>query len=56
MCRCALAASVAEKQTPETALAALPADLRARLAGADGQPDVAFLKFYEALQETEPSF
>jgi len=53
---CVLAASVAEKQTPEAALAALPADVRVRLAGADGQPDAAFLKLYEALQETEPSF
>ena len=52
---CALAASVARKDSAETALAALPARVRACFAGADGQPDAAFARLYEALQETEPA-
>ncbi|MGZ5891681.1 MAG: HDOD domain-containing protein [Caldimonas sp.] len=53
---CALAASVAQKDVAEAALAALPPSVRARFSGADGQPDAAFAKLYDALQETEPSF
>ncbi|HEY4956948.1 MAG TPA: HDOD domain-containing protein [Caldimonas sp.] len=52
----ALAAAVAQKDTAEVALAALPPTVRARFAGADGQPDAAFVKLYDALQETEPTF
>ncbi|MEO8311040.1 MAG: HDOD domain-containing protein [Caldimonas sp.] len=55
-CGCQLAASVAQKDSAETALAALPPSVAARLAGADGKPDAAFSKLYEALQETEPTF
>ena len=51
-----LAAAVAQKDTAEVALAALPPTVRARFAGADGQPDAAFVKLYDALQETEPTF
>ena len=53
---CALAAAVASKDAAEVALAALPPGVRARFSGADGQPDAAFGKLYEALQETEPTF
>jgi HD-like signal output (HDOD) protein len=53
---CSLAAAVAQKDAAEVALAALPASVRARFTGADGQPDAAFGKLYEALQETEPAF
>ena len=52
----ALAAAVAQKDAAEVALAALPPTVRARFAGADGQPDAAFVKLYDALQETEPTF
>jgi HD-like signal output (HDOD) protein len=52
---CLLAASVAQKDSAETALAALPARVAAKLSGADGKPDAAFQKLYEALQETEPT-
>ena len=52
----ALAASVAQKDAAEAALAALPPAAQARFSGAGGQPDAAFLKLYEALQETEPTF
>ena len=38
------------------ALAALPAKMRALYSGADGQPDAAFGKLYDTLQETEPTF
>ncbi len=55
-CGCQLAASVAQKDGAETALAALPPSVAARLAGADGKPDASFTKLYEALQETEPTF
>ena len=44
------------KDDAEAALAALPPAVRAKLGGADGQPDAAFVKLYDALQETEPSF
>ena len=53
---CALATAVAQKDAAEVALAALPPAVRARFSGADGQPDAAFGKLYEALQETEPTF
>ena len=52
---CLLAAAVAQKDSAETALAALPPRAAAKLAGADGKPDAAFVKLYEALQETEPT-
>ncbi len=52
----ALAASVAQKAAPEVALAALPPAAQARFGGTGGQPDGAFLKLYESLQETEPTF
>jgi HD-like signal output (HDOD) protein len=53
---CSLVMAVARKDTAEGALAALPPHVLARFAGADGKPDAAFDKLYEALQETEPSF
>jgi HD-like signal output (HDOD) protein len=53
---CALAVAVAQKDAVEAAHAALPAKVRARFSGADGGPDAAFAKLYEALQETEPTF
>jgi HD-like signal output (HDOD) protein len=53
---CSLAAAVAQKDAAEVALAMLPASVRARFSGPDGQPDAAFGKLYEALQETEPAF
>ncbi len=52
---CVLASSVAQKDGVEAALAALPDAVRSRFAGADGRPDAAFAKLYEALQETEPA-
>lgn len=53
---CLLAAAVARKDAVDTVLAALPPSVRARLSGADGQPDAGFAKLYDALQETEPTF
>jgi len=53
---CSLAVAVARKDTAEVAIAALPQGVRARFAGADGQPDAAFSKLYDELQETEPTF
>ena len=52
---CALAAAVARRDAAEAALAALPANLQTRFTGADGQPDAAFVKLYDALRETEPA-
>ena len=52
---CLLAAAVAQKDSAETALAALPPRAAAKLAGADGKPDAAFVKLYDALQETQPT-
>jgi len=52
---CLLAAAVARKDSAETVLAALPPRVAAKLAGADGKPDAAFVKLYEGLQETEPT-
>ncbi|MEO5881263.1 MAG: HDOD domain-containing protein [Caldimonas sp.] len=51
---CALAAAVARKDEAGVAWAALPPAVQARYAGADGQPDAAFDKLYEVLQETQP--
>jgi hypothetical protein len=34
---------------------ALPAAAKARCTGADGRPDAAFAKLYDALRETEPA-
>ena len=53
---CALAAAVAQKDSAEVALAALPPSVGARLTAADGTPDAAFGKLYDALQETEQTF
>ena len=53
---CSLAAAVAQKDTADVAVAALPPSVRARFTGADGEPDAAFGKLYDALQETEPTF
>jgi HD-like signal output (HDOD) protein len=53
---CLLATAVAQKDAAEVALASLPPGVRARFSGADGQPDAAFGKLYDALQETEPTF
>jgi len=53
---CALAASVAGKESAEAALTSLPTKMRALCTRADGSPDAAFAKLYEALQETEPTF
>jgi HD-like signal output (HDOD) protein len=50
---CALAAAIAKKDSADVALEALPASVQARCKGADGQPDAAFAKLYEALQETQ---
>lgn len=51
---CALAAAVAQKDAAETALTALPQSVRARFTAAGGEPDAAFGKLYDTLQETEP--
>lgn len=53
---CSLAVAVAQKDAAEAALAALPPSVRSRFTGADGKPDAAFSKLYDALQETEPTF
>ncbi|MEO8836826.1 MAG: HDOD domain-containing protein [Caldimonas sp.] len=53
---CVLAAAVAQKDDASVAWAALPPNVRARYSGADGEPDAAFGKLYEALQETDPTF
>jgi HD-like signal output (HDOD) protein len=53
---CVLATAVAQKDGAEAALAALPPRVRGRFSGADGAPDAAFAKLYDALQETEPTF
>ncbi len=51
---CALAFAVAEKAAVEVAFAALPPAVRDGFAG--GAADAAFVKLYDALQETEPTF
>ncbi|HEX4235804.1 MAG TPA: HDOD domain-containing protein [Caldimonas sp.] len=53
---CAIAAAVVQKNDHETALAALPESVRAKVTGADGKPDAAFEKLYDALLETQPTF
>jgi HD-like signal output (HDOD) protein len=50
---CTLAEAVARKDDVAVAWAALPPAVQARYGGG-GQPDAAFDKLYEALQETEP--
>ena len=45
---------MARKDDAAVAWAALPPAVQARYGGAGGQPDAAFDKLYEALQETEP--
>jgi HD-like signal output (HDOD) protein len=52
----AVAAAAAQKSDAETALAMLPETLRVKVAGADGKPDAAFAKLYDALLETQPTF
>ena len=51
---CTLAEAVARKDEAAVAWAALPPAVQARYGGVGGQPDAAFDKLYEALQETEP--
>jgi HD-like signal output (HDOD) protein len=51
---CMLAAAVAEKSEPEIAFDGMPPSVRARFGGG-ATPDAAFVKLYEALQETEPA-
>jgi len=52
---CALAVAVAQKDPAAVAWAALPPAVQALYVGADGQPDAAFEKLYETLQEIEPT-
>ena len=50
---CALASAVARKDEAAAAFAALPARVQAKFGGT--QPDNAFDKLYDALQETQPA-
>ncbi len=50
---CALAASIARKDSVEAAFAALPANVRAQFTA--GEADAAFVKLYAGLQEIEPT-
>ncbi|HZV92217.1 MAG TPA: HDOD domain-containing protein, partial [Caldimonas sp.] len=52
---CALAASIANGEAADAALAALPPAVLATFRGADGRPDAAFAKLYDALAETASS-
>jgi HD-like signal output (HDOD) protein len=52
---CVLAAAVAAAAPAEAAVNALPAGAKARCTGADGRPDAALAKLYDALRETEPA-
>ena len=52
---CALAASIANGDAAEMALAALPPAVLASYRGADGGPDAAFTKLYDTLAETATS-
>ena len=52
---CALAAAIAQKDSVEIAFAAVPAAVQAQFGGASAAADAAFVKLYEALQETEPA-
>ena len=51
---CGLAVAIAQDADADTAWAALPPGVQAKFGGADGKPDRAFNKLYEALQETQP--
>jgi HD-like signal output (HDOD) protein len=51
---CRLAVAVAQQDSAETALAALPPGVGEKFTAAGGQPDVAFGRLYEALLATEP--
>ncbi len=51
---CGLVGAVARVDPAPAALAALPAGLRAPFSVADGTPNAAFDKFYDALLSTEP--
>ena len=53
---CTLAAATAQRDAVDTAWAALPPNVRIRFTGADAEPDAAFVKIYDAVQETEPAF
>ena len=57
--RCAAAApwraTIAADGSAADALAALAPNVRAIFSGADGKPDAAFDKIYDALSETQPS-
>jgi len=52
---CSLAAAVANKDAAEAALAALPPSVRVLFTASDGQPDAAFVRLYDTLQETDPA-
>ena len=52
---CVLAAAVAASAPADAAVNALPSDARGRCTAADGRPDAAFGKLYDALRETEPA-
>jgi HD-like signal output (HDOD) protein len=52
---CALAAAVAQKSAVDGAWSALPASVQAKFGGG-ATADAAFVKLYDALQETEPTF
>ena len=52
---CALAAAVAQGAAAEVALAGLPPSVRSLYSSAAGQPDAAFGKLYDMLEETEPT-
>lgn len=52
---CSLAASVANGDAPDAALAALPETVRSLYTGGDGLANAAFVTLYEALRETEPA-
>lgn len=53
---CSLAAAVAQKDAAEAALAALAPGVRAKFTTPDGAPDAAFIRLYDGLAQTEPTF
>lgn len=53
---CSLAQAVAQNAEADAALAALPNRVGSRFTGADGRPEAAFAKLYDALRETEATF
>jgi HD-like signal output (HDOD) protein len=53
---CSLAAAVAQGDSAEMALTALPPSVRAQFTASDGKPEAAFSRLYDGLQETEPTF